>query len=70
MNSYHLAGGGGRFPALVRSAAVPNARLELMPTTTRDMVIDYVRARGVLDVPPGTNGVVVRDPPRRGWGFP
>lgn len=67
MNSYHLAGGGGRFPSLTRAAASPNARLELRATTTRDMVIEHIRARGVLEIPAGTNGVVVRDKPSRGW---
>ncbi len=70
LNSYHLAGGGGRFPALVRAAATPNARLEMMKTTTRDMVIEYIRDRRDLDVPAGTNAVIVREKPRRGWLLP
>lgn len=70
LNSYHLSGGGGRFPALVKAAATPNCRLEMMTTTTRDMVIDYVRAHGALDLPAGTNAVIIREEPRRGWFSP
>lgn len=67
LNSYHLAGGGGRFPALVKCAAQPNCRLKMMGVTTRDMVMDYVRAHGNLTIPAGTNAVVVRKEPKR-WG--
>ena len=65
LNSYHLAGGGGRFPALVKAAATPNCRLDMMKVTTRDMVIDYIRARRALDIPAGTNAVIVREEPKR-----
>ena len=65
LNSYHLAGGGGRFPALVKAANTPNARLEMESATTRDMVMDYVRAHRVLTVPEGTNAVVIRTEPKR-----
>ena len=65
LNSYHLAGGGGRFPALVKLAATPNCRLEMMEMTTRDMVQDYIRRHRILDIPEGTNAVVVREAPRR-----
>ena len=68
VNSYHLAGGGGRFPALVRAAAAPNSRLKMMDVTTRDMVMDYVRAHSPLTIPAGTNAVVVNEEPR-GWRF-
>jgi 2',3'-cyclic-nucleotide 2'-phosphodiesterase (5'-nucleotidase family) len=61
-NSYHLAGGGGRFPHLVRIANTPNARLEVLETTTREMVMDYIRRQGDLTIPPGTHAVVVRSP--------
>ena len=65
MNSYHLAGGGGRFPALAKACGTPNARLELSGATTRDMVMDHVRSRGTLTIPAGTNAVVIRkEPPR------
>ena len=68
LNSYHLAGGGGRFPSLVEAAATPNTRLELLSTTTRDMVIQYVRSHRTLTLPAGTNAVVVRkEPPRWQW---
>ena len=65
LNSYHLAGGGGRFPALVKLAATPNCRLEMVAETTRDMVTDYIRRHRMLDIPAGTNAVVVREAPRR-----
>ena len=59
-NSYHLAGGGGRFPGLVRAVGSPHARLEILPGTTREMVVDYVKRRGELTIGFGTNAVVVR----------
>ena len=65
LNSYHLAGGGGRFPTLVKAANTPNTRLELLKTTTRDMVMDYVRAHPSLKVEEGTNAVVVREESHR-----
>ncbi len=65
LNSYHLAGGGGRFPALVKAAATPNSRLAMMDVTTREMVMDHIRRRGTLTIPAGTNAVVVREEPRR-----
>lgn len=64
-NSYHLAGGGGRFPALVKAAGTPNARLEMEDATTRDMVMDYVRAHRVVGFSEGTNAVVIRAEPKR-----
>jgi 2',3'-cyclic-nucleotide 2'-phosphodiesterase (5'-nucleotidase family) len=66
LNSYHLAGGGGRFPALVRAVNSPNARLELVGTTTRDMVMAHIRRQRVLSISAGTNAVVVRGEPSRG----
>ena len=65
LNSYHLAGGGGRFPTLVKLAATPNCRLEMGPMTTRDMVTEYIRRHRTLDIPEGTNAVVLREAPRR-----
>ena len=65
LNSYHLAGGGGRFPALVKAAASSNARLELLDVTTRDMVMEYVKSRRTLAIPEGTNAVVIRSEPPR-----
>ncbi|NLG35246.1 MAG: bifunctional metallophosphatase/5'-nucleotidase [Lentisphaerae bacterium] len=59
-NSYHLAGGGGRFPQLVRTVTSSPARLEVLETTTREMVIDYIRRQGELSISPGTHAVVVR----------
>lgn len=65
LNSYHLAGGGGRFPSLVKAAGSPNARLELLSITTRDMVMDHVRSRGTLTILAGTNAVLIREEPAR-----
>ncbi|HQN79750.1 MAG: bifunctional metallophosphatase/5'-nucleotidase [Kiritimatiellae bacterium] len=65
LNSYHLAGGGGRFPAIVRAAGTPNTRLETGPELIRDMVMDYIRVRSPLSIPPGTNAVVVTREPVR-----
>jgi len=59
-NTYHLSGGGGRFDALVEAVNRPNARLKLEGRVTRDLVIDYIRAHPALDIPAGTNAVVVR----------
>ena len=63
-NSYHLAGGGGRFPEIAKAAAAPNSRLEVMDVTVRDMVLDYVRRHRSLAIPDGTNAVVVLKEPR------
>ena len=65
VNSYHLSGGGGRFPLLVQAADTPNCRLEPGETTTRDMVMDYVRRHRTLTISAGTNAVVVSEEPRR-----
>lgn len=65
LNSYQLAGGGGRFPALVRAVNTPNARLDYVNMTTRDMVMEYIRRHPVLSIPAGTNAVVVRGEPSR-----
>lgn len=65
LNSYHLAGGGGRFPAIVRAANTPNSRLEMGRESVRDMVLDYVQARRTLTIPAGTNAVVVLQEPVR-----
>ena len=59
-NSYHLAGGGGRFPRLAELAAQPHARLAMHPIGMRDMVGDYIRAQRVLDIPAGDSVTVIR----------
>jgi hypothetical protein len=64
-NSYHLAGGGGRFPVLVERTRAPAARLRMHPASMRDAVMDYVRSRPVLDVAPGTNAAFLRQEPLR-----
>ncbi len=63
-NSYHLSGGGGRFPAIAKAAADPRARLQPFDEPVRDMVIDYVRRHRSIAVPAGTNAVVVLKEPR------
>ncbi len=63
-NSYHLAGGGGRFPAVVKAAASPNSRMETIAEPVRDMVLDYVRRHRTISIPEGTNAVVVLREPR------
>ena len=60
-NSYHLAGGGGRFPELTRVVNRPQSRLQHGDITTRQMVMDYIRKHPELTIPAGTNAVVVRD---------
>jgi 5'-nucleotidase / UDP-sugar diphosphatase len=63
INSYHLAGGGGRFPALVKLAASPHSRLEMGETRTRDMVMSYIKRHRTLTIPKGTNAVLFRKEP-------
>jgi 2',3'-cyclic-nucleotide 2'-phosphodiesterase (5'-nucleotidase family) len=65
LNSYHLSGGGGRFPALVKAANTPNTRLEIWNDTTRNMVMDFVGRHRTLAIPAGTNAVIVRAEPTR-----
>lgn len=65
LNSYHLAGGGGRFPTLVKLAGRRNTRLEMLPERTRDMVMRYVQEQGALNIPEGTNAAVFRKEPVR-----
>lgn len=61
LNSYMLAGGGGRFPRLVRIAADPATRLRIHPLPTRDMVADWLRAQpSPLEVPSGSGVRVFR----------
>ena len=60
LNSYHLAGGGGRFPKLAGLAAQPHARLTMHPVGMRDLVADYIRTQRVLDIPAGTGVDVIR----------
>jgi len=63
INSYHLAGGGGRFPSLVELAASPHTRLEMGDIRTRDMVMSYIKCHRTLTIPAGTNAVVIRKEP-------
>lgn len=60
LNSYHLAGGGGRFPTLMNAIGRPNARLQYAEASTRQMVLDYIAKHPKLTILPGTNAVVVR----------
>ena len=62
-NSYHLAGGGGRFPVLAERTSDPRARLAMSPTGMRSMVADYIRANSPLDIPPGATATVIREAP-------
>ena len=64
LSSYHLSGGGGRFPTVARIAADRRTRIEPVDEPVRDMVIDYVRRHRTIDVPAGTNAVVVLKEPR------
>lgn len=64
LSSYHLSGGGGRFPTVARLAADPRCRLEPVDEPVRDLVMDYVRRHRAIDVPDGTNAVVVLREPR------
>lgn len=61
LNSYHVAGGGGRFPDMIRIINRPNARLQYGEVSTRQMVMDYIQAHPQLSMPAGTNAVVIRD---------
>ena len=63
-NSYHLSGGGGRFPSIAKAAASPRCRLEILDLPVRDMVVDYVRRHRSISIPEGTNAVVVLQEPR------
>ena len=63
-NSYHLSGGGGRFPAIAKAAADPRARLQMFDEPVRDMVMDYLRRHRSIAIPEGTNAVVVLKEPR------
>ena len=63
-NSYHLSGGGGRFPAIAQAAADPRTRLQTFDEPVRDMVVDYVRRHRSISIPEGTNAVVVLKEPR------
>ena len=62
-NSYHLAGGGGRFPVLAARTSDPRARLEMSPVGMRTMVADCIRSRRLLDIPPGTTTTLYRTAP-------
>ena len=59
-NSYALASGGGRFPALRRFADAPVARLEMTDIDTRNAVTDYVRKHSPLALGEGTDVRVLR----------
>ncbi|MDD2240614.1 MAG: bifunctional UDP-sugar hydrolase/5'-nucleotidase [Kiritimatiellae bacterium] len=65
LNSYHVAGGGGRFPEMNRILNRPPARLQHGDVPMRQMVMDYIQAHPQLSMPAGTNAVVVRDGPGR-----
>jgi 2',3'-cyclic-nucleotide 2'-phosphodiesterase (5'-nucleotidase family) len=62
-NSYALASGGGRFPALRRLAGQPNSRLEMTEIDTRAAVVDYVRKHNPLCFEEGREVQVVRRDP-------
>lgn len=64
-NSYHLAGGGGRFPILVKTVNKPHARLQMDEVLARDMVADYIRRHKTIQIPAGTNATVIRKEPSR-----
>ena len=64
LSSYHLSGGGGRFPTVARIAADPRTRFEPVDEHVRDLVMDYVRRHRAIDVPAGTNAVLVLKEPR------
>ena len=63
-NSYHLAGGGGRFPAIAKAAAAPRCRLQTFDEPVRDMVLDYFKRHRSVAIADGTNAVVVLQEPR------
>lgn len=65
LNSYHLAGGGGRFPRLAELAAQPRACLAMHPLSMREMVAAYIRENSPLDIPPGTTTTVIRSAPKK-----
>ena len=64
LSSYHLSGGGGRFPTVARIAADPRTRFEPVDEHVRDLVVDYVSRHGTIAVPEGTNAVLVLKEPR------
>lgn len=65
-NSYLLAGGGGRFPAVAELAGRPETRLEWADGTLRSMVETRIARLGELDIPSGTEARVFRRE-RRPW---
>jgi len=65
-NSYLLAGGGGRFPAVAELAARPETRLEWADGTLRGMLERHILRLGELDIPSGTDARVFRRE-RRPW---
>ena len=60
MNSYTLASGGGRFPALREIVERPESRLEMTDVDTRTAVVEYVRKHSPLRIEAGTGVTVVR----------
>jgi 2',3'-cyclic-nucleotide 2'-phosphodiesterase/3'-nucleotidase len=65
INSYHLSGGGGRFPRLAELVAQPHAGLAMHPLSMRAMVAGYIQSHSPLDIPPGTTTTVIRTPPKK-----
>lgn len=60
LNSYSLASGGGRFPALRRIAERPTSRLRMTNIDTRSALVDYVRKRSPVCVGEGAGVRVLR----------
>jgi 2',3'-cyclic-nucleotide 2'-phosphodiesterase (5'-nucleotidase family) len=60
MNSYAMASGGGRFPALREIAERPESRLEATDIDTRTAVVEYVRKHNPLQIEAGSGVTVVR----------
>jgi 2',3'-cyclic-nucleotide 2'-phosphodiesterase (5'-nucleotidase family) len=59
-NSYSLASGGGRFPALRRLADSPTSRARMTDIDTRSALVDYIRKRSPVCVREGTGVRVAR----------
>lgn len=58
VNSYHLASGGGRFPALNKAALHTEARATRIGPA-RSILEDYLRRQSALDIPAKPTGVTV-----------
>lgn len=59
-NSYHLSSGGGRFPVLTSLTSRPRAQLQMEEKGMREIVIDYIQAHPILNIPAGTDITVIR----------